>query len=324
MTQQVISLPAPDGVELKACLWPLDDAVGHVHIAHGMSEHAARYARFAAHLNACGYSVSASDHRGHGETAHANGLPPGHAGDADSWHRLVDDLDAWWSWCHRRFCTPAQPGAAPRPLIVLGHSMGSFMTLAAATATTVPVAGIILVACGVRSRLLSRAQARLIRLLPRLPGLCYREHGVDRSAVVQWSGFGAFNRRFRPNRTAFDWLNRDEREVDAYIADPWCGQACSLQLWSDFLDGVAHLQSVKLLRRLKTDVPMLLLSGTRDPVGDDGTGAPALAARLRRSGVHDVQVRLFTDARHELLNETNRADVYAVIGQWLAHKLQRK
>jgi len=321
MTEQVISLPAADGVVLKALAWPIKDAKAHIHIAHGLSEHAARYARFAAHLNARGYSVTASDHRGHGLTAHDNSQPFGHAGDADSWRRLHSDLDAWWSYCHHAFCARSD-GHDHRPLVVLGHSLGSFMTLAAATTTQVPVAAIILVGCGVRARLISWLQARLIRVLPHVPGLSYREQGIERSALVQWLAFGAFNRRFRPTRTAFDWLSRDDREVDTYINDPWCGQPGSLQFWADFLDGAAQQQSAKSLRKLQAGVPMLLLSGSRDPVGDDGEGAPALAASLRRNGVSDVQVRLYTGARHELLNETNRADVYADIDAWLEEKLR--
>lgn len=310
---QLIALPRPDGVELVAHYWPVVNARAHVHIAHGMAEHGGRYAPLAAKLNAQGYSVTASDHRGHGQTALKNLQVPGHAADKDSWHIVVNDLVAWWQYCRAHFCDTNE-----RPLFVVGHSLGSFMTLHAARISRLPLAGIMLSAIGLRSRWLNTVQGRVIPLLAQVPGLASVEKGVAKSDLVQWLSFGAFNRAFQPNRTQFDWLSRDTAQVDAYMADPLCGQACSLPFWSSFLIGTAALLSPASLAMLPATVPMLLLSGTRDPVGNFGSGVPVVAERLRRAGVADVKMRMFHDARHELLNEINAEEVNDAIVQWLA------
>lgn len=315
---QLITLSRPDGIELVAHYWPVANARAHLHIAHGMAEHGARYAPLAAVLNAQGYSVTASDHRGHGQTALKNLQVPGHAADKDSWQIVVNDLVAWWQHCLSCFC---DEGA--RPLFVLGHSLGSFMTLHAASISRLPLAGIVLSAIGLRSRWINTLQGLVVPLLVQVPGLARVEKGVAKSDLVQWLSFGAFNRAFKPNRTAFDWLTRDNAQVDAYMADPLCGQACSLPFWSSFLTGTAALLSPVSLARLPATVPVLLLSGTRDPVGNFGSGVPVVAERLRRAGVADVKVRMFHDARHELLNEINADEVNGVIVQWLADRQAR-
>jgi alpha-beta hydrolase superfamily lysophospholipase len=312
---QWISLPRPDGVDLIASYWPQANARAHVHIAHGMAEHGARYAPLAAVLNANGYSVTASDHRGHGQTALKNGRALGDAGSHDVWNAMVNDLVAWWQYC---LAQPCRREGSTLPLVVLGHSLGAFMTLHAASVSTLPVAGIALSAIGTRSRVVSAVQAIALRYLPGLPGVIVEENQIRKSPLVEWASFGRFNSAFKPNRTTFDWLSRDNAQVDAYIADPLCGKGSSLQLWSDFLAGVASLQSPAMLARIRADAPMLLLSGSRDPVGDFGKGMPALAARLRRAGVVDVKLRMFHEARHELFNETNAAEVNDATVQWIA------
>jgi len=312
---QLISLPRPDGVELVASYWPVAAARAHVHIAHGIAEHGARYAPLAATLNAQGYSVTASDHRGHGQTALKNGQVMGDAVDKDAWNTLVGDLVAWWQYCLDHPCR-REGNVQALPLIVLGHSFGGFMTLHAACISTLPVAGMVLSAIGARSQWVSTIQAAVLRYLPALPWLVQRNGVVIKSALVEWASFGRFNNAFKPNRTACDWLSRDNAQVDKYIADPWCGNASSLQLWADFVAGVASLQPLTMLAKLRKDMPILLLSGSRDAVGDFGKGMPKLAERVRRAGVADVRLRMFHDARHELLNETNAAEVEDTIVQW--------
>jgi alpha-beta hydrolase superfamily lysophospholipase len=314
-----LDIVRPDGVTLVGYYWPVAGARAHVHIAHGMAEHAARYAPLAAVLNAHGYSVTASDHRGHGQTAVANGQVYGHAADRDSWHVVVDDLCAWWQHCHDSFCAPAT-STQEIPLFVVGHSLGSFMTLHAASVFGSPVAGIVLSAIGMRLRWFSAVESWLLRCVAKLPMLLQYDQGVAKSELVQWISFGAFNRAFRPNRTGFDWLSRDRAQVDAYINDPLCGQACSVQFWADFLAGMTELLSSSSLSKIASGAPVFLLSGTKDPVGNFGRGAPLLAARLRRAGVNDVKLQMFHEARHELLNETNADEVNASIVAWLDAK----
>jgi len=176
---QLISLPGPGNVELVASYWPVAAARAHVHIAHGMAEHGARYAPLAAVLNAQGYSVTASDHRGHGQTALKNGQALGDVGSVDTWNTMVGDLLAWWQYCLDHPCRN-EGNTQTRPLIVLGHSLGGFLTLQAACISTLPVAGMVLSAIGARSRWGSIIQAAALRCLPAVPWL------VERS-TVHWS-----------------------------------------------------------------------------------------------------------------------------------------
>ncbi len=286
------------------------DAVTHpravVHVVHGMSEHAARYARFAAALNAAGFIVWAHDHRGHGD----NPTPPvghGHFADADGWRAIVDD-----AWAVSAAAQSAYPGL---PLLLFAHSMGSFVGQTLMGEHGAAYAGVVLSGSNGPPRALEhmvRALARAEQLTrgARAPGTL-----VDRLVM------STYNRQFAPARTAFDWLSRDEAEVDRYVSDPLCGFTFTTQAWFDFLDGKRNLGDVGHLRRIPESLPIHLIAGTRDPVGENGDGVKRLHDIYRKAGLTRVTMRLYDHARHELVNETNRDAITGDVVAWMNRSL---
>jgi alpha-beta hydrolase superfamily lysophospholipase len=265
-----------------------------------MAEHGARYARLAAALNRAGCGVWAHDHRGHG--LHVTG-PAGHFADAGGWRAIVDD-----TWAVSAALQAAYPGV---PLVLFAHSMGSFVGQALMGEHGESYHAVILSGSngppGVQEAAI-RTTARLQRLL-----LGARAPGVWLQRIV----VGTYNRQFAPARTDVDWLSRDPSEVDAYVADPSCGAPLTSQAWVDFLEGKALLGDAAHLRRIPKRLPVHLIAGTRDPVGENGRGVRRLLAMYEAAGLSRVSLRLYEEARHELVNEVNRDQVVADLVTWL-------
>lgn len=303
MPEQPLELVADDGAPIRGHVWlPATEPRRLAVLIHGMAEHAGRYRRFGAALAANGYAVFAPNLRGHGPDA---GAARGHFGGA--WRRLLADVAAVRAQALRRF-----PG---RPLVLFGHSMGSFVAQELLTTDGGGAAAAVLSATDkppapLRLFGLALATAERLRVGP----------GAA-SAALQFFSFGAFNRPFKPARTEFDWLSADSAEVDAYIADPDCGFACSTSSWQDLLRAIGRAQAGAARRKLPAGLPVLMVAGTADPVARNGAGPEALARAYRRAGVRDVEVRLYPDGRHELLNDRTRETVTADILEWLDRRL---
>ncbi|MCW5730795.1 MAG: alpha/beta hydrolase [Alphaproteobacteria bacterium] len=271
-----------------------------------MAEHGGRYGRFAAALAAAGIAVHAGDHRGHGRTA-ARAEDLGFFAERDGWRRVLDDL-----WQINRNLAVQHPGL---PIFFFGHSMGSFLGQQFMAEHGAALAGVIL--CGSNGppgplvtlgRLV--AQIERFRLGPR-----------GRSALLNQLSFGEFNRAFRPARTEFDWLSRDPAEVDAYIADPLCGFVCCTELWCELLANLPRIAAPEMLARLPRDLPLLVIAGTADPVSAGTRGLTRLLAAWQAAGLTHFAHIFYKDARHELLNETNRDEVTGDILRWLLDRL---
>ena len=132
--------------------------------------------------------------------------------------------------------------------------------------------------------------------------------------------FGGNNRQFKNPRTNFDWLSRDEKEVDKYIADEKCGFICTTGFYRDFINGLKYIEDKRNLLKLTNHVPVLIISGEKDPVGKNGKGVQNLYDRYIKYGLKDVSMKLYKDARHEILNEINRDEVMQDIVEWLGTK----
>lgn len=265
-------------------------------ISHGMAEHAARYARFAAALNDAGFAVYGFDHRGHGHTGQESSAL-GHMGDHDSWNRAVGDLAAV---C--RFASARHPG---KPLLLFAHSMGSFMGQQLLYEHGGMLAGAVL--CGSTGK--PPPIAALGRLVTRLERLRLGRRGI--SNLVQSLSFDAFNKRFQPQRTDFDWLSRDAAEVDKYLADPFCGFPITVQSWIDLLDGLQTIARPENQARIPRGLPVFVIAGKHDPVSGGGRALQQLLGAYATAGLTRVESRFYDGARHELLNETNRDAVTA-------------
>jgi alpha-beta hydrolase superfamily lysophospholipase len=286
-----------DGAALLARRWLPDDRPrAVVQIAHGLSEHSARYARLADALNRAGYGVYANDHRGHGPAA----KDLGHFGDRGGWQRVVGDLRQM-----NRLIAAEQPGM---PVFLLGHSLGSFLAQTFVAEHSEALAGTIWSGSNGKPPMIAHA-GRLIARVERL-----RLGRRAFSPVIHALWFGAFNKPFEPARTAFDWLSRDPREVDAYVADPLCGAPFTTQLAVDVLDALPAVADPRRLASVRRDFPVYVFSGEHDPVG---TNLKGLLDGLRTAGFTRVAARIYEGARHETLNETNRDQVTADLIAWL-------
>jgi alpha-beta hydrolase superfamily lysophospholipase len=290
---------ADDGQTLLARRWlPEGPPRAVVQIAHGLAEHSARYARLAAALNAAGYAVYANDHRGHGPRAAAADL--GHFADVGGWAKVVGDL-----WTLNRRIAAEQPG---KPIVFLGHSLGSFLGRGFIAKHSDALAGAALSGSNGRPPMI----ATLGRLIAREERVRLGKRGKSDPIFQLW--FGEFNKPFKPARTGSDWLSRDEKEVDAFVADPLCGFPFTTQLAIDVLDALPDVTSRKSLAAIRKDLPIYVFSGERDPVGANIKG---LIQDLKATGFTQLTTRIYPGARHETLNETNRDEVTRDFVAWL-------
>ncbi|UQY33919.1 lysophospholipase [Pseudomonas fulva] len=300
-------LDGSDGVALFVNHWHAQgEPRAVVMLAHGMAEHSGRYARLGAALVAAGFELYALDHRGHGQTAQHGLL--GHFADANGWDHVVGDLSTLNH--HIRHQRPQAP------VILLGHSMGSFIATAYLMHHSSSVQGAILSGSN-HGKLGTYRAAALVARFER-----WRQGATGRSALLHWLSFGSFNQAFAPARTPFDWLSRDNGEVDRYIADPLCGFRCTNGLWLDLLDGLQRITPRASLKQIAPQLPILIIGGDHDPLSQ-GHGLQRLADALRRAGHSRTSLKRYSQARHELLNETNRDEVTRDLIDWLEQTLSQ-
>ena len=272
-----------------------------VHILHGMAEHSGRYERFAEALHGAGYGAVAHDHRGHGETV-APDAALGWLG-PNGWPALVADTLA--------VNEHIRSGFDRVPIVVFGHSMGAVASFTYALAHSGTCEGV----ASWNISLADGALNRVFRWV--LKAQRFRRGSDVPSALARTLTFDAWNKRFAPNRTEFDWLSRDEREVDAYIADPLCGFEVTIGTWLSVLDGVSFCAAQENIEGLPRDKPVHLLAGSEDPCAAEGAPMKRMADRLRGIGVSDVTCEIVEGNRHEALNEITRDATTAGFIRWL-------
>lgn len=296
-----------DGLDLHVYRWGDPSAArAVVQICHGLAEHAGRYERLGRALAASGYVAYAHDHRGHGQTATSEDQL-GFFAYTNGWERLLDNIDC---------VTEALGERHPRtPLVLLGHSMGSFATQHLMARNPGRYHAVVLSGSSDRPFLALEAGGRLIARGERL-----RQGPKGHSKLLYMLTFGSYNRKIKNPTTEFDWLSRDPDEVAKYIDDPLCGFTATNQLWIDMLDAISQLRP-GLRAKVPCDLPILVLSGDQDPVGEYGRGVKKLVANLRAQGLTQVTDHLYPGGRHEMFNETNREEVTADLLSWLARVL---
>jgi len=289
------SLASDDGVEVFARAWKCDEPPrAIVLVAHGMSEHSGRYDRVARVLCEAGAAVYALDHRGHGRTAAATGA--GRTG-ATGMDGLLADIG------RLRDTAQAEYGDGV-PVVLFGHSMGALLALGYAERAGRGLAGLVLSGSpGAREGV--REQAQQIRSAA--------DGGLGDEPLAALASFAG-----ESSRTPYDWLSRDEAEVDAYIADPLCGDDVPMTygFLADLFALVADEIEPDAIAQLPKSMPILLLTGEADPVSNGAEGVRELEARLRAASL-TVEAIYYPDARHEVLNEINRDEVHADLVGWL-------
>ena len=283
-----------------------------IHILHGMAEHCTRYEPVAERLVEQNYVVFAHDHRGHGRSVPQGGLL-GHYADHNGWQLVLADVMKVNEHIRDQF--------PDTPIVIFGHSMGSFIAQAYLTQHGRTVDAVVLSGSTLNSPMAVRS-ARMLAHLEKL-----RTGPMGRSNLIDMATFSNYNRQVtRSPRTESDWLSRDPLEVDKYVNDPLCGFLCTNQLWLDFTSGLDNISRVHNIRKIPADLPFYLVSGERDPLSYDtrNHGVDRLAEHLRQGGIQQVEVKLYEDGRHEIFNETNRDEVIDDLLGWLDPQFSEK
>ncbi|MFA6845222.1 MAG: alpha/beta fold hydrolase [Sphaerochaetaceae bacterium] len=285
------------GVQVKAVL----------HILHGMAEYSERYDKFAQFLVNHDIAVYCQDHRGHGLTAQENNDQLGFLAEKDGWQRIAAD-----SFELDNVITNDYPKLS---LFLMGHSMGSFLARTVMVQHPDLFSGVIIMGSGSSKGLVGRIGRMLAVHSVKKHGLHYVDEKIDKMS------FGSYNSRIPDCATSFDWLSRDPVEVQKYIKDPLCGFKCPAIFFVDLLDGIEYANNPKNVLSIPKDLPLLIINGTMDPVGDYGKGARKVYDLYKDAGISDVHLSLVQEARHELLNETNRKSTCAYLLKWITDRI---
>lgn len=292
-------LTAADGREIKLFAWLPEQEVRHVMVlSHGMAEHIQRYETFALACNAVGIAVYGANHRGHGRDAEVLG----HYADNNGWQKVISDLDLIIDDVAKRHTAP---------LVLLGHSMGSFIAQQYAILHGRKLDGLVLSGSNYQNPVMYKLAA-LVSKVEKM-----RIGANSPSRFLDFISFGAFNGKFKPVRTASDWLSRDPVQVDKYINDDYCGFPCSPQFWLDFMSGLTTISKKSEIAKIPNQLPIYIFSGDKDPVGLQGKGVLALEQHITNNGCDNVQCKLYPGGRHEMLNESNTDEVFNDVTNWV-------
>lgn len=273
-----------------------------IQICHGMKEYVRRYELFAQEMCARGYAVCGHDHLGHGETAKTED-DLGFVAEKKGADLLVEDLYTVTGKIRADF-----EGV---PVILLGHSMGSFVGRALVAKYPNAVDGFIISGTGgpESPTALGKLVASMVALFR---GKRYR------SKLLHGMAMGGYTKRMGEDAPRSAWLTRDEEIVRKYDNDPFCKTIFTVRGFYDLFDLLGGVSKKSWAKKLRRDLPVLMISGDADPVGNYGKGVKVVYDRLCAASLTDVTLKLYGDARHELLNETNRDEVIADILEWLS------
>ena len=293
-------------IRVRRCT-PEAAPVGIVQIAHGIAEHVERYDAFASYLADNGYLVVANDHLGHGRSINDES-DLGFFAENGGWDLVVGDMRRLYEQTHAEF-----PGL---PYFLFGHSMGSFLTRTYLIRHPDGLAGAILSGTG--------QQIPPVVAGGKMMGRQALRHGAKyKSERLNKIAFGSYNNRYPDRRTPYDWLSRDNAAVDKYIEDPLCGFIPSVSLFVDMMKGIEFIGSKANCDKMNKDLPVFLVSGDMDPVGEFGKGVLRVYDIFLSAGMNDVALKLYHNCRHELLNELNRDNVMKDLLYWLLSKTSR-
>ena len=289
--------------KIHYCKWmPEGQPKAVLQILHGIAEHVYRYDDFANFLTSQGYVVVADDHMGHGGSIGDEGVRGYFHG---GWFAAVDDS--------MKLMKDTMAEYPDVPYILFGHSMGSFM--ARTILAKYPDSGIsaaIVCGTGWQPTFALPALAKVIDSMGKKAGEEAPNEQLDQLI------FGGYTKGIENVRTPKDWLTRDEKIVDAYVADPLCGFVASSGLLRDMMLGIHYIQQTKHLDNMKKHLPVFFIAGDKDPVGANGKGVKQTAQAFKKTGMINVALKLYPDCRHEILNELNKQEVYEDITKWIA------
>ena len=275
-------------------------------VVHGMAEYAERYEEFAAFLVERGFVVTGDDHLGHGKSVGDKGKQ-GYFCEQDPATVLVRD--------EHRLKKMTEEAFPHVPYVIMGHSMGSFITRNYICRYGSGIAAAIIMGTGMQPK----AVLGMAKILVRLQKLFCGSKHVSR--LIDKMAFGGYNKEIPNPRTAFDWLSRDEERVDRYLADPDCGFPFTVNGFGALFTLVSRLYSPENLKAVPKKLPVLMISGDADPVWDYGKGVRKAYDSLKTAGLEDISLKLYQGGRHELLNESNRTQVMEDVYAWVESRV---
>ncbi|MCL2721056.1 MAG: lysophospholipase [Treponema sp.] len=324
MVQTETFFESHDGTKLFLYRWSpenMQKPKAVLHIAHGMAEHAFRYKRLAQRLTEAGIEVWAADQRGHGKTANLEVNGPdkggllGHCTDGNGFISVTADI--------HMINIEIRKNRPDIPFFLLGHSWGSFIIQNymeyskppskgnGSSPDSLKINGYILSGTKGPGDFMVKIGVPFMTLFAFLRG--QRKGSRFAKAMAD----GPYNKPFKPNRTAFDWLCRDEKEIDDYLSDPLCGFLCSTGFYRDLAKLLYNIHRPDATARINRSSPVYVFCGSADPVGDMGKSPTALVNIYRNLGIDDCEFVLYPGARHETLNETNREEVIENLLSWI-------
>ncbi|MFC0274423.1 alpha/beta hydrolase [Metabacillus herbersteinensis] len=277
-----------------------------IQFSHGMAEHIERYEEFASFLLKQDFFVYGNDHRGHGMTAKTED-ERGYFADENGFTTIVYDLLSLTNIIENE-----HPNV---PVILFGHSMGSFLARRYIQIEGNRLHGVILSGTGGDPGFIGKIGLALARNEVKKKGRRAESPLLDKLT------FGNYNKSFKPNRTSFDWLSRDEEVVDRYIADEHCGGIFTAGFFQDLLEGIGNIHQKANLEKIPKDLPIYLFSGEKDPVGNQSKGVLEVYHSYKKVGIEDVEFKIYKEGRHEMLNELNKLEVYEDVVNWINRHL---
>ena len=310
MKQQIcveeFQIPSGGGGSLHCMKWlPGEPVQAVVQIVHGIAEHITRYDEFARFLCGHGIAVVAEDHMGHGGSL-ADGEPKGYF--RGGWETAVDDAYS--------LLTKTRQEYPQVPYVIFGHSMGSFLTRTLLYRhTDSGIAGAVICGTGWQPGALLAVGCALSGAACKIKG------DTAVSPLLHKMMFSGYLKKIRDPRTPFDWICSDPQVVQAYAADPLCGFTETCGLERDMLGGIRENQKPENLRKMNKELPVLFIAGSLDPVGAYGQGVTRTAQAFREAGMQDVTQILYDKSRHEVLNDTEKLQVFNQVYQWITTKI---
>lgn len=311
MKKREFAYDSYDGVtKIHAIEWvPDQEPIAVLQIAHGITEYIDRYDAFAKFLVSKGFVVIGNDHIGHGMSVAAD-APEMYFGPKGSWNYAVEDLDRLLENTKARY-----PGI---PYGMMGFSLGSYLVRTYLINYPKKVDAAIIMGSGNKASF----EIKIGLFAAWIEKL--RCGDGDESDFIDMLTFDTYNRHFAPNRTGFDWLCSDRDGLDAYIADRKRGNYVTPGLFREMLSGIAYAQDPMNVAVMRKKLPILIISGEDDPVGDFGKGVEKLYASFIRTGLRDTTLKMYPGLRHDILHEANHLEIYDYLSTWLEAKLLRR
>ncbi|MCL6428985.1 Monoacylglycerol lipase [Spiroplasma sp. JKS002669] len=298
MTVQEWDQTLRDGIKLHMYQWKpknLKNVKGVVQLVHGSAEHAKRYDDFANYLVENDYIVIADDHRGHGKTAQSK-EDLGFFAEEDGWEKIIDDLYEVTSYIKKAY--PNQP------IVIFGHSMGSFMVRHYLIKYGANIKAAVICGTAFHKKLLLKLSIKIAKHNQKKLGSKAKDQKIYNLSYAK------FGKRFKDEgKTGTEWLSTDKKVQKAFQDDPLSGQVFSTSAFKDMFTGLLFINNKKNIQKAPKDLPILLISGQDDPVGNFGKGVKKVYKLFKKHHTN-VNIKLYRNARHEILNEPIKTEVY--------------